>query len=115
MRKLPWFAPALAAGALVLSLAGAGRTENVCGDVNASGDVSTTDALNVLRKAVGQEVAGMFYGSGGRHGRRPAPNADGDELADRLILDPLGRDVARRRHWPRRDWGQDEADSGALS
>lgn len=50
--------PAIAAAALVLSLAGtaAAGDEPVCGDVNDTGDVTSSDALNVLRKAVGQQV-----------------------------------------------------------
>lgn len=53
----------LAVGAaLVASLAGPAAAENVCGDVNSSGTVTSTDALVVLRKAVGQNVAGMICG-----------------------------------------------------
>lgn len=48
--------------ALVVSLAGPAAAENVCGDVNLTTSVTSTDALFVLRKAVGQEVAGMLCG-----------------------------------------------------
>jgi hypothetical protein len=48
--------------ALVLALAGPAAADNICGDVNASGTVTSTDALIVLRKAVGQNVSGMSCG-----------------------------------------------------
>ncbi|MFN2378168.1 MAG: hypothetical protein ABR538_16675 [Candidatus Binatia bacterium] len=51
-----------ATAALVLALAGPAAAENVCGDVNASGTVTSGDALLVLRKAVGQDVDGMLCG-----------------------------------------------------
>jgi hypothetical protein len=46
----------LTAAAIVLSLAGPSAAESVCGDVNSTSDVTSTDALLVLRKAVGQNL-----------------------------------------------------------
>lgn len=51
-----------ATAAFVVSLAGPAAAENICGDVNATATVTSTDALFVLRKAVGQNVAGMLCG-----------------------------------------------------
>ncbi len=56
--------------AAVLALSAAAPSfaeENVCGDVNGSGDVSSSDALSVLRTAVGQP-ANIFCGLPNRVG-----------------------------------------------
>jgi hypothetical protein len=58
----------LAAAVLALSAATPSiAEESVCGDVNGSGDVTSSDALNVLRSAVGQPVD-IFCGLANRIG-----------------------------------------------
>jgi hypothetical protein len=62
-------ATVLSGTVLIVALAGPGNAADaICGDVNTSGDVTTSDALNVLRRAVGQEVPGMFCGLETRFG-----------------------------------------------
>lgn len=46
----------VAAAFLVLTVVGAARASDVCGDLNDSGNVNTSDALVLLKSAVGQDV-----------------------------------------------------------
>jgi hypothetical protein len=74
--------PAIAGVALVLAMAGTASAgeEPVCGDVNDSGDVTTSDALNVLRKAVGQNL-NLYCGIENRFG-------DTDDYNETSIIQP---------------------------
>ncbi len=55
MKRMVWTGLATALAATIFGAGSAGAS-SVCGDVNDNGEVTATDALSVLRKAVGQAI-----------------------------------------------------------